>query len=242
MKDQYFGDINDYLKYGILRAIARTSQLRCLLCWMLTESDGSSDGRKITYLNQKQQERFKRHDPFLYEHLQKAVLRDKRREVWREPQLTLLPRTEFFSDLVPDDRTARQVYFSNLLDRCKDCDLVFFDPDNGMEIKSKPKGNRKSNKYLYWDELRTSYEAGQSVIVFQHFRREKHEVTIQTTLQKAALCLRSSKYSVLRGSSVFHLLVPQPRHLRPLAQAIERLERDWRGLLKVSWHDRLTEA
>jgi len=31
MKDQYFGDINDYRKYGLLRAIVRSSELRIMV-------------------------------------------------------------------------------------------------------------------------------------------------------------------------------------------------------------------
>ena len=45
MKDQYFGDINDYRKYGLLRAIIRAGRLRILVAWMLTVDDGSTDGK-----------------------------------------------------------------------------------------------------------------------------------------------------------------------------------------------------
>ena len=47
MKDQYFGDINDYRNFGLLRAILRASQLRLLIAWMLTPNDGSTDGKHI---------------------------------------------------------------------------------------------------------------------------------------------------------------------------------------------------
>ena len=36
MKDQYFGDINDYRKYGILRALQSKGQRTLLVAWMLT--------------------------------------------------------------------------------------------------------------------------------------------------------------------------------------------------------------
>ena len=44
MKDQYFGDINDYRKYGILRALQSKGQGTLLVAWMLTPDDGSRDG------------------------------------------------------------------------------------------------------------------------------------------------------------------------------------------------------
>ena len=50
MKDQYFGDENDYHKYGLLRSIIRVGDFRTLAVWMLTPDDGSPDGRFIRYL------------------------------------------------------------------------------------------------------------------------------------------------------------------------------------------------
>ena len=41
MKDQYFGDISDYRKYGILRALRSKVQGTLLVAWMLTPDDGS---------------------------------------------------------------------------------------------------------------------------------------------------------------------------------------------------------
>ena len=47
MKNQYSGDINDCLKHGLLRVIARKTCLAVAVCWMLTEDDGRMDGKKI---------------------------------------------------------------------------------------------------------------------------------------------------------------------------------------------------
>jgi hypothetical protein len=41
MKNQYFGDINDYRKYGLLRMLHSTGDGRLLVAWMLTPDDGS---------------------------------------------------------------------------------------------------------------------------------------------------------------------------------------------------------
>ena len=51
MKNQYFGDINDYQKYGLLRTISRDTGLRLAVCWMLTPDDGRSDGKKTGYVD-----------------------------------------------------------------------------------------------------------------------------------------------------------------------------------------------
>ncbi|HEX8408058.1 MAG TPA: hypothetical protein VF883_04300 [Thermoanaerobaculia bacterium] len=43
MKNQYFGDVNDYVKYGMLRAFAQ--EVSVAVVWMMTPDDGSTDGR-----------------------------------------------------------------------------------------------------------------------------------------------------------------------------------------------------
>ena len=43
MKNQYFGDVNDYRKYGLLRALQGEGSLSTLVAWMLTPDDGSNE-------------------------------------------------------------------------------------------------------------------------------------------------------------------------------------------------------
>ena len=52
MKNQYFGDINDYRKYGLIRALQAEAQLRALVAWMLTPNDGRRDGGLRSYLRE----------------------------------------------------------------------------------------------------------------------------------------------------------------------------------------------
>jgi hypothetical protein len=51
VKDQYFGDVNDYRKYGLLRAILAGANVRLGVCWMLTAPDSRTDGRHVAYLD-----------------------------------------------------------------------------------------------------------------------------------------------------------------------------------------------
>ncbi|MDO8501594.1 MAG: hypothetical protein Q7S20_07100 [Gemmatimonadaceae bacterium] len=50
MKHQYFGDVNDYRKYGLLRILQQASGLRLGVCWMLTPDDTRTDGKFVAYL------------------------------------------------------------------------------------------------------------------------------------------------------------------------------------------------
>ena len=47
MKHQYVGDISDYRKYVLLRALSAGGANRIGVCWMLTPDDGGADGAKL---------------------------------------------------------------------------------------------------------------------------------------------------------------------------------------------------
>ncbi len=42
MKNQYFGDVNNYRKYGLLRRLAGDGEVSIGICWMLTPNDHQS--------------------------------------------------------------------------------------------------------------------------------------------------------------------------------------------------------
>ena len=50
MKNQYFGDVNDYLKYGLLRILADSGNNKIGVCWMLTADDSTRQGNNTRYL------------------------------------------------------------------------------------------------------------------------------------------------------------------------------------------------
>jgi hypothetical protein len=65
LKDQYFGDVNDFRKYGLLRALGVSEDLRLGVCWMLTEGDNRTDGNVLGYLSKPRE--FRHRDPELFD-------------------------------------------------------------------------------------------------------------------------------------------------------------------------------
>jgi hypothetical protein len=169
VKDQYFGDVNDFQKYSLLRSLERPGSLRVGVCWMLTAPDGRSDGGRIEYLGQP--DRFRAHDPELFDWLRVAIAEDGDRRTARFELSSLLGDAVFQSRLLTDCREERETYFTECGALFRDCDLVYFDPDNGIERSTRP-GQRGSAKYVYWSEIRAAFEAGASVVIYQHFPRE----------------------------------------------------------------------
>jgi hypothetical protein len=66
MKNQYVGDLIDFAKYGLLRALAGAGGERLFrlgLVWYLTPDDGRDDGGRIHYLSEPRPNPYSRADP-----------------------------------------------------------------------------------------------------------------------------------------------------------------------------------
>ncbi len=122
MKNQYFGDVNDYRKYGLLRALTASGKISTAVCWMLTPDDSSSDGRLIDFL--RHLSTWRHFDPELFDQLKRMVLIDGVRNVKSVEGSGLLPSSQFFCEMLSDDRLARRRYFESFWSLATGCDLV----------------------------------------------------------------------------------------------------------------------
>lgn len=208
MKDQYFGDVNDYAKYCLLRSLSHVG-LSLGVCWMLTKPDGRTDGRHLGYLAQP--DRHRHRDPELFDWLRTAIHRDNERSVRRVQKSGVLGDAVFQARILPDDRTGRNAYFGECRQLFYDRDLVFFDPDNGLECQPRP-GHRGSSKYLYWPEVEATFATGASVLIYQHFPREERTGFIARRLHELQARTGASAVQAFRASNVVFLLGVQLRH------------------------------
>ena len=232
MKDQYFGDENDFRKYGLLRTLTRESGLSLAVCWMLTPSDGSTDGRFTGYLTGAPE--WERFDPPLFRFLRQTVIEKGIRSVRAIEDSSLLPSARFYGELVPDGRPAREEWGMRALAAACGADLVFFDPDNGMEVRSRPLGRRNSSKHLLWSEARRFFAEGHSLLVYQHFPRVARETYLReqaARLREATGATVSIAFSTPR--LVFFLL-SQDGHAEALGRASETVQSLWVGQIQVS--------
>jgi hypothetical protein len=170
MKNQYFGDINDYRKYGLLRILQSKGSARLLVAWMLTPDDGRPDGKLRNFLHAP--DRWMQYDPELYTGLSGLLQQASNPAVSLMESSTLLPRTFFYSVLVPDGADERGVWRHGLLNAARSADIVFVDPDNGIQVASKPVGRKDSSKFVTWQEIQGLWQMGCSILIYQHFRRE----------------------------------------------------------------------
>lgn len=225
MKDQYFGDVNDYRKYGLLRAIQSCGDLRLLVAWMLTPNDPSRDGEIRGYLERPAS--LDRCDPDLHRGLRRLVARG--RSVSRIETSRLLPRTDYYSARVPDGREPRAVWRRGLLEAARGRDLVFLDPDNGIEVKSRPIGTRFSSKYVAWGELTALWEQGASLLIYQHFPRVKRESFAVEIARRLGHRLSGATLEAYRAGNVLFLLVARNGHAPVFERARSLVTGRWAG-------------
>jgi hypothetical protein len=231
MKDQYFGDINDYRKYGLLRTLSDNGKFRVGVCWMLTEPDSRSDGQFIKYLSDSMHYRF--FDPSLYDALLPCLADPFKRNVAVAETSNIIPNGLYYPATLTDNAKERARYFSEFSLLSRDCDLVFFDPDNGLEVGSVGKGRKGSSKYVYWDDFQQSYESGKSLLVYQHFCRVKRDLFIRDLTDQVREKLGVSEVILFRTPHVLFLLMPQQAHMETIKFQSNVVADTWGSQIQV---------
>jgi hypothetical protein len=230
MRNQFFGDVNDYIKYGLLRAICDPQQLPLAVCWMLTVDGDTNDGRRTGYLDQPQS--WRHMDPHLYDLLGAAV-RAKRRTVTWAREHHLLPEACYHERIVPPGGPEREAYFGELWEIAPHSQIVFFDPDIGIEVPSVGYYSRRSPQYVCWSELREAYDRGLSVLVYQHYPRKKHDIFAAETIAELGQRLQAEDVWGYSTSSVLFLLAAQPRHTDLVAARSQQFAMRWGAYVHV---------
>jgi len=216
VKNQYVGDVSDYLKYALLRALAGPAE-RLVVAWMLTLDDERTDGRRLSYLDQPQ--RYRRLDPVLFDMLNTVVAANTR-SVRAVEDAGLLAGSAYVRRILTDDLPGRDEYFNEVWGATSGRTLLFFDPDNGMAVPSVRKGARNSSKYLYWDELKKAYGEGVSLIVYQHFPRRPRHLFLRELAARVHEVTGTTRVLSISTPHVAFIVVPQTDHAPALEERL----------------------
>jgi hypothetical protein len=226
MQDRFAGDIGDFGKYGLLRALARPP-LSLGILWYLTP-DGESGGDRRKYL--KDPARFRPCDPSLFDAL--TAFHGGERRVSRILLYPILPSgTLSVQDPVPA-APLREGWFSTALSITRPCDLVFLDPDNGIAPRSIPRSRSASGHYVYPEEIEAFHSREQSVLIYHHLSRRE---PVAHQIQKRLLQLgrTSIAFRFHRGGSRAFFLLPSSVHQDLLEERIG-------AFLKTPWREHFT--
>jgi len=234
LKDQYFGDINDYRKYGLLRILTNGGEIKTAVCWMLTPDDSRGDGGFIDYLEEA--DKWRHFDPLLFDHLRELVQTQNLRDVRGAEASAVLPSCRFAPGFLPDDSDGRARYIDAFVELAQGCDLVFFDPDNGIQVKSKRYGRKDSSKYLYWHEIQRFWDAGHSLLIYQHFPRVPRAPFIDGKARQLIDKTGAPEVFSFCTSHVVFILVPQAEQRDFFRNRSEVVAQRWDSEILVDYH------
>jgi hypothetical protein len=211
VKVQYFGDVNDYCKYALLRLLAKEGRFNIGVCWMLTEPDESGHGDNRSFAQEPK--KWREFDPAVFDALASVPASSTLADLQRVENKALIPGAVFFDLCVGNTRVAREAFHRRCLTKFAPVELAFFDPDNGLEIRSIRKGRKRSSKYVFVHELIDHYREGRSVLIYQH---RPQRVTFTALITHKANCLNAGLAGApiwaFQTAHVVFLLVARPEH------------------------------
>jgi hypothetical protein len=200
MQDRYAGDVGDFVKLGLLRAISPGRRLG--VAWYRFPDEGhNGDGRHISYLEHPHE--YEALDPRLFHHLRDVVSRE-RSIASLFPVLEAATSADESLDVAGVAARARRKWrrrwFSDVLDKLSGCDLVFADPDNGIiDDEDKRKSSSKFGKQIPLEEVR-ALASGRCAVIYHHNTRRPggHDAEVDFWLAEIGLpgfAVRATRYS-----------------------------------------------
>jgi len=231
MKNQYYGDINDFKKYSLIKHLAGEGEMQTAICWALTKDDERPDGSRINYL--KEPQKWRRYDPVVFDKLRSDILVKGERKVESIEKSDIFSTCRFFNHSLADGEQERNKFFQDFDAFSQSTNLLFFDPDNGIEIKSVPRGRSNSSKYIYWKELKEFYRSGKSILIYQHFPRRNRERFIDNVKSRVFEETGSSLVFLYVTSNVLFLLIPQKEHGTYFRRKNHLIAKNWKNLIIV---------
>jgi len=189
LQNKYFGDIGDFGKYGLLRSLRsgglpgkRPASLG-VAWWLVPDDHKSPDGRFTEYLEKP--EKFRLCDEQLFDKI-KHLVKKRRRDVSGASDKKILGGAEFFEKTLDfsdhsaasetgraERREKRKRWVGEAVEKAKNRDIVFLDPDNGIEIPSTKKHHRAGPKFVFYDEIGEFVARSRVVVVYHHLCRHK---------------------------------------------------------------------
>jgi hypothetical protein len=230
VKDAYVGDVNDYFKYALLRAVAAEDADELCLVWMRTTSASGTDGRRLGYL--RHPDRYEAIDPQLFARIRALVLQGERTLAEVEAA-RLVPARRYVRTELRDGEQDRHRYLASVWREGLGASTLFFDPDNGFAPRGSRIGARSSSRYLFPHEHDAAFLRGFSVIVYQHYPRIARmpflaglgeAITTRTDAERV--------YSVSTPHVAF-MITPQPGRHEALELRMKALVRRADGLMHL---------
>lgn len=224
MQNRYVGDTGDFGKYGLLNSlctdVTRTgATLKLGVVWYLVPDESHNlDGKHIKYLEStaRNYKEFRSCDPNIYDGLAE-VIKGNKRDIKSISQHEILPvGTVYYNNFLYSNLSKRDNWLRGALEVTQNCDLVFLDPDNGLEVGVK-KHHKKGPKYVFFDEISPYIKRNQTLVIYHHIGRsgtaeEQIKRRSAQLKDKVANCDEVFSLRYHRGTSRVFFVIPSRKH------------------------------
>ena len=244
MKNQYVADSADFGKHGLLKALCHPGDeykpLHLGIVWYMTPDEvGEKKDAPHAYLNPDDPDApvYREADPALYTAMV-GINASQRLAVKGIATSGIHPETTcYFGERVPplqgkDTPKLRKAWAGRAFKATKECELVFLDPDNGLEPDRKKPGNTHP-KHARIDEIKPYLDRGQSVAIYQNLTMDKKmNHLVNEKLDEIERKLGCSAFAMLYAAGrtqswVSFIVIPAPEHrgrLRVRAETMTKTE------------------
>lgn len=197
MQDRYAGDVGDFSKFALMRQLQTCSDRPLGLVWYRHPDEfRTNDGKHISYHHRSS---WQQCDGELANLLKLASSQNPRTIEFLEglPMFQLTPR--FVGEYChPMGRVGwnREQWFEDATHKVANCEIVFVDPDNGINLKP---NKRCSPKHIDLSELKFLADRHKIVVAYHHFdRSESHRGQMNRLKDELFAELPNHKIEILR--------------------------------------------
>lgn len=241
MQNRYVGDIGDFGKFYLLNQLIPTkpTKLKLGVNWYLVVNETSkktaNDGNHKIHRYPKLKD-INEQTKTLYNSLVYESRKDR-----EHLDVSFFTTTEFGRDYIYFSnilrRNNRDEWFKQSLETLKDCDVIFCDPDNGFETKTK-----RNKKFIRFTEVKGYRDEGKSVIVYQHAQRkkfEKHRDEILRSFSEIGITEDFIRIFYIgsnglgNGGGRYYYLIVHPNHQSNFETQITNLENDMEKVIEI---------
>jgi hypothetical protein len=226
MQDQWAGNIGDFGKLALLRQLMDGRRLA--ICWYLTcgQDEQPYRGKYFDYLNRPGE--FRHLAPEIFDTL-KEIADDSRQDVNRIGALEtsgLLDGALFHRRKVPKRASLREMWAKDLVESISDANLVFLDPDNGIQ------GKRITPKHVALAELAALRREDRALVLVQRQSGRQAEARYLAEQLQSLGCHRIELIRFRLVASRFYVVAD---HDNAMSERIASFSRKWGKWVKTYW-------
>ena len=233
MQDDYVGDIGDYGKYGLLRAITdRGISLGINWYRVIPERRGKqADGKYTEYLTEPR--KYRRYAPELFDTLYQIVNESGGRRIERVESSGIVHGV-FYHQVISKER---ELWHSSALEQLDAAEMVFLDPDNGLETERMYQSGKTTQKHVRWAELKDYYDRGQNVILYQHRpQMTTKQDCVQAVMDFQRRYLNADGVQILeypKYTNRFYFFFLHQSARKPTESLCRQVAEEWKGMCNL---------